>query len=96
MSVAVPIRARQVSLTIPRDALVLRSNGVFVFRVNSDNIAERVEVEIGDSAGDLVAVRGALQEGDRVAIRGAENLRDGAVVKTLLAIKNEEKPGNSI
>jgi len=96
VSVAVPIRARQVSLTIPRDALVLRSNGVFVFRVNSDNIAERVEVEIGDSAGDLVAVRGALQEGDRVAIRGAENLRDGAVVKTLLAIKNEEKPGNSI
>jgi len=96
VSVAVPISAREVSLTIPRDALVLRNNGVFVFRVNSDNIAERVEVVIGDSSGDLVAVRGSLQEGDRVAIRGAENLRDGAVVKTLLATKNEEKTGNSI
>jgi RND family efflux transporter MFP subunit len=75
VSVAVPIRARQVSLTIPRDALILRNNGSFVFRVNDDNIAERIEVVIGDSAGDLVAVSGPLHEGDRVAIRGAENLR---------------------
>jgi len=87
VSVAVPIRARQVSLTIPRDALVLRNNGVFVFRVNDDNIAERVEVVIGDSAGERVAVTGPLHEGDRVAIRGAENLREGSPVKIMVSQK---------
>ncbi|MCH9694035.1 MAG: efflux RND transporter periplasmic adaptor subunit [Gammaproteobacteria bacterium] len=85
VSVAIPIRARQISLTVPRDALVLRSDGTFVFRVNEENIAEQVAVEIGDSSGDLVAVSGSLQEGDRIAIRGAENLRDGAGVKVVVS-----------
>jgi RND family efflux transporter MFP subunit len=88
VSVAIPIRARKISLTIPRDALVLRSNGTFVFRVNDDNIAERVEVEIGDSSGELVAVTGSLHEGDRVAVRGAENLQEGSAVKIMVSQKN--------
>lgn len=87
VSVAVPIRARKVSLTIPRDALILRSNGTFVFRVNDDNVAERIAVEIGDSSGELVAVTGPLHEGDRVAIRGAENLQEGTPVKIMVSQK---------
>jgi hypothetical protein len=67
----------------PGDALVLRHNGSFVFRVNDENIAEQIAVEIGDSAGDLVAVTGPLDAGDRVAIRGAENLQEGASVKIM-------------
>ncbi len=85
VSVAVPIRPREVALAVPRDALVLRSNGAFVFRINAENKAEQIEVEIGDSAGDLIAVSGPLTEGDRVAIRGAENLREGADVKIMVS-----------
>lgn len=85
VSVAVPIRARAVSLTIPRDALILRNNGAFVFRINNENIAERIAVEVGDSSGDLIAVTGALNDGDRVAIRGAENLSEGASVKIMMS-----------
>ncbi|MEO1201255.1 MAG: efflux RND transporter periplasmic adaptor subunit [Pseudomonadota bacterium] len=85
VSVAVPIRARQRELTIPRDALVLRSDGAYVFRINGDDKAEQVRVTLGDSRGDLIAVSGALAEGDRVAIRGAENLREGADVRILLS-----------
>ena len=85
VSVAVPIRARANVLAVPRDALVLRHNGSFVFRIKDDQTAEQVAVELGDSAGDLIAVSGALREGDRVAIRGAENLRDGTVTKTLIS-----------
>jgi multidrug efflux pump subunit AcrA (membrane-fusion protein) len=85
VSVAVPIRARKVSLTIPRDALVLRNNGAFVFRVNDANVAERIEVVIGDSAGETIAVSGSLHEGDRVAVRGAENLRDGTGVRIMMS-----------
>ena len=71
------------TIAVPRDALVLRHNGSFVFRVNDENIAEQIAVEIGDSAGDLVAVTGPLEAGDRVAIRGAENLQEGASVKIM-------------
>jgi len=85
VSVAIPIRARQLTLAVHRDALVLRQNGSFVFRINADNKAEQVKVEIGDSAGDLVAVRGELEAGDRVAIRGAENLSEGSDVRILVS-----------
>ena len=82
---AIPIRPRQLALAVPRDALILRQNGSFVFRINPDNTAEQVKVEIGDASGELVAVTGELVEGDRVAIRGAENLSDGADVRVLVS-----------
>lgn len=90
VSVAVPIRARESVLAVPRDALVLRHNGQFVFRINDDNNAEQIAVELGDSSGDLIAVSGTLHEGDRVAIRGAENLRDGMPTKTLVSSLGSE------
>jgi hypothetical protein len=95
VSVAVPIRARASTIAVPRDALVLRHDGSFVFRINQENVAERIAVEIGDSSGDMVAVSGALLKGDRVAIRGAENLTDGAPIKILLSELpgDEAKPG---
>lgn len=83
VSVAIPIRAGESTLTVPRDALVLRQNGQYVYRINSENIAERIHVDIGDTQGELIAVRGALLEGDSVAIRGAESLSDGAPVRIL-------------
>ena len=83
VSVAVPMRAAESSLAVPRDALILRQDGTYVFRVDSEQVAERVRVEIGDSAGDLIAVRGELAEGDRVVVRGAETLSDGRSVSIL-------------
>lgn len=44
--------------------LVPRHNGSFVFRINTENKAERIKVTIGDSAGNLTAVSGSLVEGD--------------------------------
>lgn len=85
VSVAIPIRARELTLTVPRDALVLRASGSFVFRINNENKAEQIRVELGDSSGELISVTGPLTEGDRVAVRGAENLTDGADVKVLLS-----------
>jgi RND family efflux transporter MFP subunit len=85
VSVAIPIRARELTLTVPRDALVLRASGSFVFRINNENKAEQIRVELGDSSGELISVTGPLTEGDRVAVRGAENLTDGADVKVMLS-----------
>ncbi len=81
VSVAVPIRAAAESLAVPRDALVLRAAGAFVFRIGTDMVAERIPVELGDSAGTLIAVSGDLREGDQVAIRGGETLSDGSTVR---------------
>ncbi|MEO0995977.1 MAG: efflux RND transporter periplasmic adaptor subunit [Pseudomonadota bacterium] len=81
VSVAVPIQAAAVSLAVPRDALILREDGSYVYRIRSDNTAEQVPVELGDSAGDLIAVAGGLEAGDRVAVRGGETLSDGATVR---------------
>jgi multidrug efflux pump subunit AcrA (membrane-fusion protein) len=36
-----------------------------------------VTIEVADTNGARVAVRGALRPGDRVAVRGAEALDDG-------------------
>ncbi len=85
VSVAIPIRARQLALAVPRDALVLRQNGSFVFRITAENKAEQIRVDVGDSAGNLITVSGPLAEGDRVAIRGAENLSEGADVRILVS-----------
>lgn len=81
VSVGIPIRAAAASLAVPRDALVLRAAGAFVFRIRDDLTAEKVEVQLGDSAGGLIAISGELREGDRVAIRGGETLRDGVTVR---------------
>ena len=48
-------------------------------------LAEQIAVEIGDSAGEVVAVTGSLQPGDRAAYRDSENLSEGASVKIMLS-----------
>ena len=70
------------SLTVSRDALIIRQEGVFVVRINADNKAQRVKVTVGEGRQDWVAIEGELQVGDNVAIRGAERLTDGQSVIT--------------
>ena len=81
VSVAVPMRSTGQTLAIPRDALILRREGTYVFKIDADNKVQRVAIDVGDSQGDLVAVTGNLAVGDQVAIRGAESLREGQIVE---------------
>lgn len=81
--VAVPVSDRREVTAVPSDALILRREGVAVFRVNGDGTAERIEVVPGASDGSLIEVSGALQAGDRVVIRGGERLRPGQPVSIL-------------
>ncbi|MEM9057954.1 MAG: efflux RND transporter periplasmic adaptor subunit [Pseudomonadota bacterium] len=77
---AVPTAAATEVLAVPRDALVLRREGTAVFRINAEDVAERVPVTVGQAQGDLIGVTGSLRAGERVVVRGAELLRDGAAV----------------
>ena len=80
---ALPETVGAESLTVPRDAIVMRQDRTYVVRVREDNTAERVEVTPGLAQDALVAVRGSLAAGDRVVVRGAERLEPGQVVKVI-------------
>lgn len=78
--VALPQTDAHSAVTVPRDALVLRPDGSFVFRVGADGIAQRVAVEAGSIHDGWVEITGSIVAGDRLVIRGAERLRDGQAV----------------
>jgi len=71
-------------LAVPRDALVLREDNTYVFKVDGKNVAQRVAVETGSEDGPLVEVHGLLSPGDRVIVRGAERLETGQKVRAIL------------
>jgi membrane fusion protein, multidrug efflux system len=81
IEVALPEREVAQTLSVPRDALVVRGDGSYVMRIKADNTAERVEVKSGASDGELTAVTGGLSAGDIVVVRGAERLSAGQKVK---------------
>ena len=84
LRVAIPTEHERAAILIPRDALVLRREGVYVFRViNSTEesaVAERIRVETGISDLKRIEVIGGIQAGDLVISRGGENLRPGMPV----------------
>lgn len=67
-------------IAVPRDALVLRRNGISIYKIKSDNTAEQINVEVGVGAGELVQVVGDVMAGDRIVVRGAERLSSGQQV----------------
>ena len=82
LRVAVPTASPRETVLVPRDALILRREGIYVYRINEDSTAERVEVRTGIADGGHIEVIGEIRENDRVVIRGGENLRPGATVQT--------------
>lgn len=70
---------------VNRDALIIRKSGVHIVKIDEDNKAIQVPVEIGNGQNQLVEIREKGQEsnlkpGDRIAIRGAERLQTGQEV----------------
>ena len=68
-------------VAIPRDALVLRGTDIYVMKVNSDNVIERVNVETGIGLDGFVEVIGEIFDGDKLVTRGGERLQPGQNVR---------------
>ncbi|RLQ23552.1 efflux RND transporter periplasmic adaptor subunit [Seongchinamella sediminis] len=83
VTVALPDNAASPALSIPRDALVLRENNVFVYTVSADNKAVKVPVKTLAGRGSRIAIEGDLAAGDAVVVRGAERLREGQALKVV-------------
>lgn len=81
VQIGVPASTPAQVVAVPRDALVLRSEGTYVFRIKEDNTAERLLVRTGAASGSRVAVVGGIENGDRVVVRGGERLRPGQTVQ---------------
>lgn len=80
LHVELPLETPREALAVPRDALVIRTDGTAVFRVKDGKTAERIPVRMGISDGGWVAVEGELSERDPVVVRGAETLHHGDAV----------------
>tara|TARA_R110001592_G_scaffold54455_1_gene166653 strand:+ start:1544 stop:2725 length:1182 start_codon:yes stop_codon:yes gene_type:complete len=86
----------ELSLAVPRDALVLRRDGTSVFRINKNEKganAHKISVVVGTGMDSLVAVSSAsadnpIEAGDLIVIRGAERLQNGQSV-TIKTNNNE-------
>ncbi|MEQ8992775.1 MAG: efflux RND transporter periplasmic adaptor subunit [Pseudomonadales bacterium] len=81
MEVGLPTAAPRLVIAVPRDALVLRNEDTWIYRINGDGVAERLSVDTGIGIGEFVEVKGGVAAGDRVVVRGAETLRHGQPVR---------------
>jgi len=83
--VYIPSAAVREVVAVPRDALVLREENTYVFKVDGKGVAQRVAVETGAEDGPYVEVKGPVSAGERVIVRGAERLEAGEKVKPVFA-----------
>jgi multidrug efflux pump subunit AcrA (membrane-fusion protein) len=85
--VELPLESPKLALAVPRDAVVIRSEGMAVFKIRNgekdSKTVERVPVKTTVAEGDWVAVEGALSAEDAVVVRGAETLHHGDSVHIL-------------
>lgn len=70
-------------VTIPRDALVLRGDRQFVYKVTEEGIAEQVDVSTGMGLGERIEVFGGINPGDEIILRGAERLQPGQTLEIM-------------
>jgi RND family efflux transporter MFP subunit len=83
LRVSIPTSNAKDALVVPRDALVLRPDGITLFVVDEDQKARQVTVTTGIDAGDRIEVFGELNDGDTVIVRGNERLRPGQTVSIM-------------
>jgi RND family efflux transporter MFP subunit len=91
VQVRLPLGEPQRKLSVPRDALVIRADGLYIVKMNAEQRAERVLVKAGVADGDWIGVEGTLKAGDSVVIRGAEGLRGNEKLDVVGIFEEEPK-----
>lgn len=81
VTVGLPSAVPRTVVAVPRDALVLRSEGDYVVRIDAGERATRLPVRAGAELDDLVEVEGNVRPGDRLVVRGGERVEPGQSVR---------------
>lgn len=71
------------ALSVPEEALVAEGDRHFVFIINGDQQAQRLEVEIGQRRPGTVEIISGVEPGQRVVTEGSIRLRPGAPVNII-------------
>ena len=80
VTVSLPRAMAHRGIAVPRDAVVLKGGDMYFYKVNGDNVAERVPADLRNAIGLWVPVPNGVAAGDQVVIRGAERLQPGQTV----------------
>ncbi|HEY1710797.1 MAG TPA: efflux RND transporter periplasmic adaptor subunit [Rhizomicrobium sp.] len=81
--VMIPSAMPRSVVAVSRDALVLRDDNTYIFKVDGKGVVQRVAVETGAEQGALVEIKGSLAAGERVIVRGAERMAAGEKVRAV-------------
>lgn len=81
VTVIVPTHAPREVIAVPRDALVIRRSGTYVYTV-VDGKAIKVDVQTGMASGEMIEVTG-VKIGQTIIIRGNERIRAGSEVNVI-------------
>jgi membrane fusion protein (multidrug efflux system) len=79
---------------VPELSLVREGDVSFVYMLDADQKAKRIEVKTGGRDGNLVEIISGLKVGDKIVTEGVVKLSDGAKVRTGKA-KAGEAPAKS-
>jgi multidrug efflux system membrane fusion protein len=79
----VRLDTRRNVLAIPTSAIQRGQNGLFVWAVNADNVAEAHPIESGPASGDLTVIEKGVAEGERVVTDGQYKLQVNARVNVI-------------
>ena len=80
VTMQVPVGARRQIVTVHKDAIIQRPDGVIVYMV-ADGKAQPRPVILGEAVGPRFEVLDGLSEGELVVVRGNERLRPGMAVR---------------
>ena len=71
------------SLSIPDTSIILEGNKSHVYKISEDNIAERLEIEIGSRNDGDVEVISGLNSGDVIVAEGLKKVRPNGKIKPI-------------
>ena len=80
------------SLGIPDTSVILEGNKVYIYKVDKENVTNRVEVKVGNRNKGYLEVESGLNEGDIVVAEGLKKVRPNGKIKP---IKDGEKKSKS-
>jgi membrane fusion protein, multidrug efflux system len=77
------VKTESQTLTIPANALIVRTEGPQAAVVRSDNTIHYQKLELGRDFGMEVEITGGLEEGTRVVLNPSDDIREGVAVNVL-------------
>ena len=82
MEVTIKYNERE-TLGIPDTSVILEGNKVYIYKVDKENVTNRVEVKVGNRNEGYLEVKSGLKEGDIVVAEGLKKVRPNGKIKPI-------------